>query len=734
MSKPLQILVALFLSLSPAKAEEKRLSFANDVMPVLFRAGCNQGACHGSARGKDGFSLSLFGYDKRGDYFRLTQELIGRRINMAVPEESLLLLKATGAVPHTGGQRFKKDSAYYRTLKTWIEQGALNDPGPVPVPLEITLKPANLQFTGKGKSKPTSVIARYSDGSRRDVTELALFFTNNAGTASIDKSGVVVSRAKGDTYVFARFDRFTVGSEVIVLPEKTAYQWSAEQPANYIDERVFARLKQLQLNPSKLSSDTEFVRRVYLDLAGAPPSVQQFQRFIADKRANKRALLIDELLQHEDFTDLWTGLWAESVRLMGGGYTPVATDIKAAESYYQWIHRQIKKNRPFDEFVREQVTASGSNLSRGPTNLYTMLVHDSRFKPKEFAADFSQLFLGIQIQCAECHNHPFDRWTMDDYYGFVSFFTGITRKPGAEPREFYIYNNRQASPVRHRVDGRPMPATVIGGEQPVPASRDSRLALAEWLTAKDNTLFSRNIANRVWAHFFHRGLVEPVDDLRVSNPPTNGPLLEALAGQFVKSGFDLRQLIREICNSKTYQLSATPNATNESDDRQFSRARLRRLRSDVLLDSIIKATEWKRAFRDFPEGTKAIEFYPRTPGDTAQPLWRDDFLKLFGRSSRNTICTCETKREATLSQTLHMAVGKNVHQALSTGLIDRLLAADRQPPEIINELFVRCLSRPPSAKELAAMLKLVGDEAKNNQPYQDILWALLNSTEFMTNH
>ena len=345
MRKPLLLLLVVFLGASYANGEEKRLSFANDVMPVFFRAGCNQGTCHGSARGKDGFALSLFGFDKRGDYFRLTQELIGRRINMAVPAESLLLLKATGVVPHTGGQRFKKESQYYQTLKTWIEQGALNDQGEVPVPLQITLDPPNIKFAGNDKARQLSVTARYSDGSHRDVTKLALFFSNNNDTASIDKKGLVTSHGKGDTYVFARFDRFTIGSEVIVLPEKTDYQWSGLKPANYIDDRVFERLQQLQLNPSAIADDSEFVRRLYLDLAGAPPSVQQYKRFLADTRPNKRALLVDELLKHEDFTDLWTGLWAESVRLMGGGYTPVATDVKAAESYYQWIHSQIKQNR-----------------------------------------------------------------------------------------------------------------------------------------------------------------------------------------------------------------------------------------------------------------------------------------------------------------------------------------------------------------------------------------------------
>ncbi|MAR10279.1 MAG: cell surface protein [Blastopirellula sp.] len=726
--------LTLWFVAAHVQAEEKPLSFANDVMPVLFRAGCNQGTCHGSARGKDGFALSLFGFNKQGDHYRLTQEIIGRRINMAVPEDSLLLLKATGAVPHTGGQRFKPGSSYYNTLKTWIEQGALNDSETAAKPLEISLHPPAIQFVGVNQDQAVTVSARYSDGTVRDVTHLSIFSTNNHDTASVTSDGLVTSQAKGDTYVFARFDRFTVGSEIIVLPTESSYRWSGMEPANYVDELVFQRLQQLQLNPSAVADDSEFVRRVYLDLAGAPPSVEQYHRFLNDARPNKRALLIDALLDHEDFTDLWTGLWAESVRLMGGGYTPVATDLKAAESYYQWIHGQIKQNRPFNAFVYDQVTASGSNLNQGPTNLYTMLVHNVRFQPKSFAADFSQLFLGVQIQCAECHNHPFDRWTMDDYYGFVSFFTGITRKPGAEPREFYIYNNRQAAPMRHLIDGRPMPATVIGGENPVQADRDSRIALAEWLTSPDNQLFARNIANRVWAHFFHRGLVEPVDDMRVSNPPTNGPLLEALSEHFVQSEFDLRQLIRDICNSKVYQLSATPNSTNQTDDRQFSRARLRRLRSDVLLDSIIKSTEWNKKFRDFPLGTKAVEFYPRTPGDTAQPLWRDEFLKLFGRSSRNTICACETKSEATLSQTLHLAVGNTVHQAISSGLIDRLLKAEKTPQDIIKELFIRCLSREPTAEEMAKTEAMIGDEARSKQPYEDILWALINSTEFMTNH
>ena len=728
------LIILVATTTSVVGAEEAHVSFRRDVMPILFRAGCNQGTCHGSSRGKDGFSLSLFGYDAVGDYFRLTQEIIGRRVNIAAPPESLLLLKATGAVPHTGGRRFDEQSDYYKTLERWIAQGALDDVSEVPEPVEIILTPKRIVFAERRQPVPVAVTARYADGDTRDVTKLALFYSDNPNTASIDQDGSVTSGQRGDTYVFARFNRFTIGSEVIVLPTDDKYEWPSPPIHNYIDQLVYSRLQKLQLLPSKLADDDTFVRRVFLDLAGRPPSVAEYRRFKADQRQDKRPQLIESLLAADDFTDMTTGLWAESVRLMGGGYTPTATDLKAAEAYYQWIKAQIKQNRPLDKFVFEQVTASGSNLTDGPTNLYTMLVHNVRFTPKEFAADFSQLFLGTQIQCAECHNHPFDRWTMDDYYGFVSFFTGITRKPGAEPREFYIFNNRRARPATHKVDGRPMPATVLGGEAPANAELDSRVALATWLTSSDNELFARNMANRIWARFFHRGLVEPVDDLRISNPPTNGPLLDELGRRLVAYDFDQRRLINDICNSHIYQLSAEPNSTNRLDDRQFSRARLRRLRSDVLLDSIIQVTEWERPFRNFPRGTKAIEFYPRTPGDTAQALWFDDFLKTFGRSSRNSICACETKPEPTLSQTLHLIVGDNIKTAIRAGLVQQLLEQKLNAEQIIEELFIRGLSRQPTPEELAAMIDLVGEDASKPQPFEDILWSLLNSTEFSFNH
>ncbi len=710
-------------------------SFQRDVMPVFFRAGCNAGTCHGSSRGKDGFMLSLFGYDPQGDYYRLTEEMLGRRVNLATPTESLLLLKSTGSVPHTGGKRFSTDSPYYQTLLRWIEAGAPNDAADVPVPVEIALEPSHMQFTVGDEPVPTRVLARYSDGSSRDVTELALFQSNNPDTATIDSDGRVTPAQRGDTYVFARFNRFMIGSEVIVLPDSEQQSFDLPRAHNYIDALVYDRLQKLRLKPSDLCDDETFLRRVYLDLSGLPPTPDQYHAFIRDPNPDKRTALIDQLIHSDQFTQVWTALWAEWVRLMGGGYAPTGTDVKAAQSYYEWIREQLSQNRPFNEFVAEQIAATGSNLTDGPVNLYTMLIHDVRFEPKEFAANLSQLTMGIQVQCAECHNHPFDRWTTEDYYGFVSFFTGIRRKLGAESRELYIFNDPNASPAKNLVDSRPMPATVLGGAAPVADMPDKRQALAAWLAGRDNPHFSKNIANRVWAHFFNRGLVEPVDDMRISNPPTNKPLLDGLAAHFVDSNFDLRALVRDICTSRVYQLASQPNDTNEDDSRQFSRSRLRRLRADVLLDSIVLVTDGQRNFSMFPPGTKAIEHYPRTRGDTVLPNAGDPFFETFGRSRRGSICVCETSTDSTLSQTLHVLVGDTIEgQVRGGGVVRKLLDAGDSPEKIIAALYIRSLSRLPTDAEQDALLELVDKTYNDREVYEDIFCSLLQSTEFRFNH
>ncbi len=731
-SRLLGAFAAVMIVLPAVTHAARAPSFRRDVMPVFFRAGCNAGSCHGASRGKDGFMLSLFGYDPQGDYFRITQEMVGRRINVAVPEQSLLLLKATGQVPHTGGKRFSRDSQYYQMLRDWIIAGAPDDEGEVAEPVEITIEPERIVFQGDAAPVQTKVTARYADGSLRDVTSLALFQSNNPDTVTIDADGKVQQGNPGDSHVFARFDRFTIGSEIIVLPPESGYRWTDPPANNYIDELVYDRLQKLHLLPSELCDDETFLRRVYLDLTGVPPTVDQYRTFMADTRSNKRSVLIDELIASEGFSRLWAGLWGEWVRIIASGYIPDATDAKAASIYAQWILKQIRANRPFNEFVADQIKGRGSNLSEPPANFYTMLIQDRAFRPKDFAANFAQLMTGIQIQCAECHNHPFDRWTMTDYYGTVSFFNGICRKQGVQYREFIIYNDPDAAPARHIVDQRPVPATVPGGEQPVPDEADPLEHLADWLTSPENPHFSRNFANRIWAQFFARGLVEPVDDMRISNPPTNGPLLEALAERFAGSGFDLRALVRDICNSRVYQLSVRPNETNAGDRRQFSRGRLRRLRADVLLDSIITVTEGSHRFRGWPDGTMAMEFHPRESAPSAG----DPFLATFGRSKRGSICACETRSEVTLAQTLHLLVGDTIQKNLQQSpVIPALIASEKSPEQVIEELYIRALCRQPTPAEVKSLLGLAADPQKPDPRfYRDVLSSLLNSSEFLFNH
>lgn len=679
--------------------------------------------------------LSLFGYDANGDYARVVNDMPGRRVNTSVPDQSLLLLKAIGAVPHTGGKLFSKESDYYQTLLRWIEAGAPDDVGNVPVTAAVQLSTDHLLFEKTQQRAALTVTALASDGSSRDVTKLARFFSNNESVAKIHADGHVTAIGPGDTHVFARFSRFTVGVEVIVLPPADGFVWPNPKATNFIDELVFDRLQKLRMTPSELCDDETFLRRVTLDLVARTPTVDEYRAFMADKRPDRRARLVDKLLADDAFADFWTDLWAEQLRIIGGNYAPVATDVKAADAFYQWIRRQMRSGRPLNEFVGEMVDSSGSNLTNGPVNLYTMLVHKPQFEPKSFAADFSQVFLGVQIQCAECHNHPFDRWTQDDYYSFVSFFTGMKRKPGVEPRERRIYCDLTAPPARHVVDGRPMPARVLGAVEPVSGGGDPRTALAEWLTSPSNDLFSRNLANRIWAQLLGRGVIEPVDDVRATNPPVNGPLLDALAKRLVEAKFDLRSLVRDICNSQVYQLSTKPTASNQRDTRQFSHAHLRRLRADALMDAVVTATGMPRRFDGFPEGTRAIEYYPRLSGSTEGPTFGDSFFATFGRSSRGTVCACETKKEPTLSQTLHMAVGDTVRDRLACrGEIKRLLEQGKSPEQLIEDLFIRTLCRQPTNEERQEMVALVGDTPKDPAAYEDIFWSLLNSTEFAFNH
>ena len=716
------------------QAPDQIPSFRGDIMPVFFRAGCNAGTCHGSAQGKDGFMLSLFGYDPKGDYNRLVNEMVGRRINQAAPEQSLLLTKAIGAVPHTGGELFTKDSDHYKTLLRWIEAGAPDDEGEIAETIGVDLSQDTLIFDRGEKTAPLKVTARESDGSTREVTHLARYFSNNTSVATINENGKIQAVGPGDTNVFARFNRFTVGVEVIVLPQSGSFTWPNPPTNNFIDELVFARLKNLRIAPSKLCNEETFLRRITLDLAARTPTAQEYRSFMADTSPNKRSEKIEELLASDEFTDIWTTIWSEQLRVIGGSYAPPGTLVKAASAYQNWIHKQIGEGRPLNKFVAEMVASSGSNLRDPETNLYTMLVHRPEIDAKILAADFSQLFLGIQIQCAECHNHPFDRWTMDDFYSFTSFFTGIERINGSEPREQRIFYDTSVAPAKHLVDQRPMPARVLGGTESIPSGEDPRVSLANWLTAPDNELFRENIANRIWSQLMGRGIVEPVDDIRVSNPPSNAPLYKALGKRLAEADFDLRTLVRDICNSKVYQLSIAPNESNKLDTRQFSHRKIRRLRADVLIDAITDATDKKdRSYSNFALGTRAVQVYPLKQGDTARGAELDSFFHNFGMTPRKTVAATETKMEPTLPQILHLAVGKTISQDI--GIVPKQLYSQKlQPEQLVEELYIRSLSRKPSGEELADMLTLVKESEPGPAVYEDIYWGLLNTTEFLFNH
>jgi len=730
------VFIAILLLTTPLlNGAEEVVSFRRDIMPIFFRAGCNAGTCHGSARGMDGFMLSLFGYDPKGDYYRIVNEMVGRRINYAVPEQSLLLKKAIGAVPHTGGELFKKDSEHYRMIRRWIAVGAPDDAGDVPDAVGIELSTEQFIFEEHREKGTLKVTALYSNGSWRDVTALARFHSNNSSVAEIDEHGYVIANGAGDTHVFARFSRFTEGVETIVLPTAEGFSWPDPPANNYIDELVFDRLRKLRMAPSGLCDDETFLRRVTLDLAARPPTPKEYHSFMSDTHPRKRSRKIDQLLGDDAFAGYWTTLWSEQLRIIGGNYAPIGTHVKAADAFQEWIRRQMRVGRPLNEMVSDMVVSSGSNLQNGPVNLYTMLVHAPRLNPKAFAADFSQVFLGIQIQCAECHNHPFDRWTMDDYYGFVSFFSGLRRKPGVETREQRIYYDTKAVPAKHLVDQRPMPAKVLGAVKPVKHKGDPRHALASWLTSPENEHFSRNLANRIWAQLFGRGIIEPVDDIRVSNPPVNGQLMDALAKRLVDSGFDLRSLVRDICNSRVYQFSSQPNASNKLDTRQFSRSYLRRLRADVLMDSFVAVTGMRRDFVGWQKGSKAIDFYPRVGGDTARVGCGDVFMETFGRSPRKSVSSTDTKLEPTLSQTLHLMVGDTLEPRLgANGRVKEIVQGAETPEAVLEQLFILALSRKPTGSESTGLRELIGEAVKDEAVYRDIFWSLLNSTEFLFNH
>ena len=694
------------------------ISFKQDVMPVFMRSGCNMGSCHGAARGKDGFRLSLFGFDPDGDYTRITRELSTRRINLAIPAESMMIEKSTGAVPHTGGKLFDKGSSYYNTLVSWLEAGAPKDPGAVPTCDKLVLSPPGAVLDGQGAQQQMTVLAHYSDGTTRDVTNLAVFSSNNGNSAEISKDGLVTASKRGEAFIMARFDTHTVGSHFVILPKGLQYSWPNIKEHNYIDTLVHQKLKKLRITPSEVCTDEEFLRRVTLDVTGKLPTVDEYIRFTADKDPNKREKLIDELLSRKEFVEMWVMKWSEllQIRTIRG-----RTSYKGTLLYYNWLKERIASNMPIDQMVQELLGANGGTFSNPATNYY-----QNERDTIKVAENVAQVFMGMRIQCAQCHNHPFDRWTMDDYYGFASFFSQIGRKRSDDPRETIVYN-RGGGEINHPVTRRPQPAKFLGGEVADVKGKDRRVVLANWLASAENPYFATNLANIVWAHFFGKGIIDQVDDVRVSNPPVNAELLNELGKRLTEYNYDFKRLVKDICMSRTYQLSTKTNASNEHDTRNFSHAQLRRMRAETLLDSVSNVTETKNKFAGLPLGARAVQI---ADGNTT-----NYFLQTFGRAKRETVCSCEVKMEPNLSQALHLLNGDTVNNKIRQGqVIQKRLKEKKTPQQIQEELFISCLGRKPNEKERASLDAELKTEKNQQQVLEDLFWALLNSREFLFNH
>ncbi|MCM8534015.1 MAG: DUF1549 and DUF1553 domain-containing protein, partial [Lentisphaeraceae bacterium] len=691
----------------------KQIRFSLDVMPVFTKAGCNSGGCHGASRGKDKFRLALFGYDPDGDYERLTTEFPGRRVNLAVPEDSMLITKSLNTVPHTGGKLFEKDSFEYNTIISWLENGAQKDPEDIKTPVKLEVFPSETVIQGQSTQK-ISVRVTYSDGTDRDVSNLTTYVPSDSGVVFVNKDGRIENKNAGEAYLMARFGTLTALTKVISIPEKA--QTISSLPANnYVDELVNQKLTKLRIQPSQLCDDNTFLRRVYLDTVGRLPSEEEYLVFSNSKDKNKRDLLIDELVNKPEFIDLWVMKWAEILKLRSVNNF----SYKSTLLYYNWLRKKFSENVPIDQVVKEMLSSSGNTFSNPPTNFY-----QTETDTLKMTENIAQVFMGTRIQCAQCHNHPFDRWTMDDYYSFAGFFAQIGRKNVHDDERARIIYDRRSGGVKHPVYKKDMPPVFLGGEKADVKGKDRRKVFADWLTDKENPYFSRNLTNRIWDQFFGRGITHPVDDARLSNPPSNKELLDELAKKLTDYNYDFRKVVKDICSSRTYQLESKPNESNKLDVKNFSHASIRRIRAEVLLDSISQATSTDDKFKSLPKGAKAIQI---ADGKTSTY-----FLTTFGRATRETVCSCEVRMEPNLSQALHLLNGDTIQNKIRSGrFIENLLKEKVPPKEIVQKLYRRCYSREVKETELNKLIPIINESKNQRETLEDVFWALLNSKEFI---
>jgi hypothetical protein len=694
------------------------IHFENDVVPILSKFGCNSSGCHGKAEGQNGFKLSVFGFDPAADRRALLQESRGRRVFLSVPNHSLVLLKSSGGVPHGGGVRFRKGSAEYRLLRDWIATGApAGDPLAAKVSsIRVTPHERRLAFSA---SQQLRVVATYTDGREVDVTRHAKFYSNNEDLAHVDGFGLTTcAETPGEVAVMAAY-MGAVDVFRAIIPRPGNLVATASLPRhNFIDAPVDAKLKKLNIAPSGLCNDADYLRRVSLDLIGTLPTADEARDFLNDTQPDKRSRLVDELLKRPEFADYWSLKWADLLRV-----DRRVLGRKSAYAYYRWIRDSFSENKPYDQFVREVVTAEG-HLRQAPVGHFYKVVGD----PGKRASTLSQVFLGVRIECAQCHHHPFDRWSQTDYFGMQAFFTQASFKSTPQGELMGAISD---TPTKHPRSGDTIFAHPMGSEAPRTSPQgDRRRVLADWMTSPDNPWLARTFVNRIWAHMLGRGLIEPVDDLRLTNPPTNPELLDALAAHFVESEFDFPTLLKTIAASRTYQLSSQPNETNAGDEQNASRALFKTLDAEVLFDAVCQVTGTQEKFPGVPAGSRAIQ------------LWDSQinhyFLKLFGRPDRITACQCERSAKPSVSQVLHVLNSPEIHDKLSHAggrLAELVSRFPNDDAGLIEDLYLTYYARRPNddeQKATTAYLRAHSDQRQ--QACEDIAWSMLNSVEFLFNH
>jgi hypothetical protein len=701
---------------------------------VLTKAGCNVGVCHAKAGGgQKGFQLSLLGFEPTEDHESLVKDGHGRRLFPAAPEQSLILRKASGQTPHGGGIRLAKDSIGYATLRRWIEQGT-----PFGTDSELQLVSVDVQpdrgLVKMSGEQQLAAVAKYSDGSVRDVTELALYESNSEAMAHVSELGLVsVQNIPGKVAIMVRYQgKVSVFTAAVPLGAPVE---SLPPAKNFVDQHVFANLKAIGIPPSEVTDDATFLRRVTLDIAGRLPKESETAAFMASTAADKRDQVIDALLRSPDYADYFAGKWTPLLK----NRRDDASDITSNFAFHAWIRDSLLANVPYDQVVRELLAATGTVIGNPPVAWYKRVK-----EPKQQLEDVAQLFLGVRMQCAQCHHHPFERWSQDDYYSFAAFFSQVGRKPTGTRGEDLIFHKRGIATAKNVKTGEALVPAAFGDDVgDISPDADPRLRLADWMSSPKNPFFAKALVNRYWKHFFTRGLIEPEDDIRDTNPPTNPELLAALEEHFISSGFDLKSLIREMTRSTAYQLSSKPNNYNLVDRQNYSRYYPRRMQAEVLLDSIDFLTGAKTTFANLPPGTRAVAL-PDNSYNRASPL-----LQVFGRPNSLSVCECERVQSSSLAQSLHLINSSEIKSKLAVGggrAVRLATSKDVSDEDKITELYVAAFSREPRPDELATAIAYLNEPltdaagkpiakstaARGN--FQDLIWALMNSKEFLFNH